>query len=389
MDASIFDDIRPYYDSEIPSAMERIVSDVMFPIVAAYVMPGIPLEAAKRKVLSIRTARQLQEDIMAGVIAEILKKSSDGMTYEGLEYIKPDKAYLFISNHRDIMLDAAILQYILVINKLPSTEITFGANLMNPRLVVDIGKANRMFRVERPSASTTAREFYNISRHLSDYIRYTLVEKNASVWIAQRNGRTKDGIDKTDQGVIKMLGLSAEGDRVKAMADLNITPMSISYEYEPCDFAKAMELATLERQGYYTKKSGEDLNSILSGITSPKGRIHVNICKPLTEEDLAPFADLPGSGFNKAIASLLDSRIRPAYKLMPTAYIARDLLSGALSPDGVPVPAGAPYTAAEVTAFLRHIGTAPANLRPRILAMYAAPIDTGVNPPNPAAPRKM
>ena len=369
--------------------MERIVSDVMFPIVAAYVMPGIPLEAAKRKVLSIRTARQLQEDIMAGVIAEILKKSSDGMTYEGLEYIKPDKAYLFISNHRDIMLDAAILQYILVINKLPSTEITFGANLMNPRLVVDIGKANRMFRVERPSASTTAREFYNISRHLSDYIRYTLVEKNASVWIAQRNGRTKDGIDKTDQGVIKMLGLSAEGDRVKAMADLNITPMSISYEYEPCDFAKAMELATLERQGYYTKKSGEDLNSILSGITSPKGRIHVNICKPLTEEDLAPFADLPGSGFNKAIASLLDSRIRPAYKLMPTAYIARDLLSGALSPDGVPVPAGAPYTAAEVTAFLRHIGTAPANLRPRILAMYAAPIDTGVNPPNPAAPRKM
>lgn len=374
MDASIFDDIRPYYDSEIPSAMERIVSDVMFPIVAAYVMPGIPLEAAKRKVLAIKTARQLQEDIMAGVIAEILNKSSDGMTYEGLEYIKPDKAYLFISNHRDIMLDAAILQYILVINKLPSTEITFGANLMNPRLVVDIGKANRMFRVERPSAATTAREFYNISRHLSDYIRYTLIEKKASVWIAQRNGRTKDGIDKTDQGVIKMLGLSAEGDRVKAMADLNITPMAISYEYEPCDFAKAMELATLESQGYYTKKSGEDLNSILSGITSPKGRIHVAICKPLTEEDFAPFADLPGSGFNKAIASLLDSRILSAYKPMPTAFIARDLLSGALSPDGVPVPGGAPYTAAEVAAFLRHIGTAPANLRPRILAMYAAPV---------------
>ena len=374
MDASIFDDIRPYYDSEIPSAMERIVSDVMFPIVAAYVMPGIPLEAAKRKVLAIKTARQLQEDIMAGVIAEILNKSSDGMTYEGLEYIKPDKAYLFISNHRDIMLDAAILQYILVINKLPSTEITFGANLMNPRLVVDIGKANRMFRVERPSAATTAREFYNISRHLSDYIRYTLIDKNASVWIAQRNGRTKDGIDKTDQGVIKMLGLSAEGDRVKAMADLNITPMAISYEYEPCDFAKAMELATLESQGYYTKKSGEDLNSILSGITSPKGRIHVAICKPLTEEDFTPFADLPGSGFNKAIASLLDNRILSAYKPMPTAFIARDLLSGALSPDGVSVSGDTPYTAAEVAAFLRHIGTAPANLRPRILAMYAAPV---------------
>ena len=383
MDASIFDDIRPYYDSEIPSAMERIVSDVMFPIVAAYVMPGIPLEAAKRKVLAIKTARQLQEDIMAGVIAEILNKSSDGMTYEGLEYIKPDKAYLFISNHRDIMLDAAILQYILVINKLPSTEITFGANLMNPRLVVDIGKANRMFRVERPSAATTAREFYNISRHLSDYIRYTLIEKNASVWIAQRNGRTKDGIDKTDQGVIKMLGLSAEGDRVKAMADLNITPMAISYEYEPCDFAKAMELATLESQGYYTKKSGEDLNSILSGITSPKGRIHVAICKPLTEEDFAPFADLPGSGFNKAIASLLDNRILSAYKPMPTAFIARDLLSGALSPDGVSVSGDTPYTAAEVAAFLRHIKTAPANLRERILAMYAAPINTGAYPPNP------
>ena len=413
MDASNFDDIRPYYDSEIPSAMERIVSDSMFPIVAAYVMPGTPLEAAKRKVLSIKTARQLQEDIMAGVIAEILHKSSDGMTYEGLEHIKPDKAYLFISNHRDIMLDAAILQYILVTNNLPSTEITFGANLMNPRLVVDIGKSNRMFRVERPSAATTAREFYNISRHLSDYIRYTITGKNASVWIAQRNGRTKDGVDKTDQGVIKMLGLSAGGDRVKAMADLNITPMAISYEYEPCDFAKAMELATLESQGYYTKKSGEDLNSSLSGITSPKGRIHVKICAPLTEEDFAPFASLPGSGFNKAIANLLDSRIRPAYKPMPTAFIARDLLSGALSPDGGLVPdrasapggtsvpgsvsasdsaaaatspavtGSAPYTAAEVAAFLRHIGTAPANLRPRILAMYAAPINTGAYPPNP------
>ena len=389
MDASIFDDIRPYYDSEIPSAMERIASDNMFPIIAAYVMPGIPLEAAKRKVLSIKTARQLQEDIMAGVIAEILHKSSDGMTYEGLEHIDASKAYLFISNHRDIMLDAAILQYILVINKLPSTEITFGANLMNPRLVVDIGKSNRMFRVERPSAATTAREFYNISRHLSDYIRYTITEKNASVWIAQRNGRTKDGVDKTDQGLIKMLGLSAEGDRIKAMADLNITPMAISYEYEPCDFAKAEELDTLEHRGYYTKKQGEDLNSILSGITSPKGRIHIKICKPLIEEDFAPFADLPGSGFNKAIATLLDSRIRPAYKPMPTSFIARDLLSGALTPDGVPASgsatapgslsasAEAPYTAAEVAAFLRHINTAPARLRERILSMYAAPLIQG------------
>ena len=311
---------NPYTGSQ---AIYVLAKDLVntWSIVAAYVMPGIPLEAAKRKVLSIRTARQLQEDIMAGVIAEILKKSSDGMTYEGLEYIKPDKAYLFISNHRDIMLDAAILQYILVINNLPSTEITFGANLMNPRLVVDIGKANRMFRVERPSASTSAREFYNISRHLSDYIRYTVTEKNASVWIAQRNGRTKDGVDKTDQGVIKMLGLSGEGDQVKAMADLHITPMAISYEYEPCDIAKAVETDTLERQGYYTKKTGEDLNSILSGITTPKGRIHVKICKPLTEEDFAPFAGLPGNGFNKAVACLLDSRIRPAYRIMPTSYL--------------------------------------------------------------------
>ena len=367
-DPSVFDDIRPYYDSEIPSAMERIASDPVFPIIAAYVMPGIPLEAAKRKVLSIKTARQLQEDIMAGVIAEILSKSSDGMTYEGLEHIDPSGAYLFISNHRDIMLDAAILQYILVINNLPSTEITFGANLMNPRIVVDIGKANRMFRVERPSAATSAREFYNISRHLSDYIRYTVTGKNASVWIAQRNGRTKDGVDKTDQGVIKMLGLSAEGDQVRAMADLHITPMAISYEYEPCDFAKVAETAALERQGYYTKKTGEDLNSILSGVTTPKGRIHVKICKPLTEEDFAPFAGLPGNGFNRAVASLLDSRIRPAYKIMPTAYIASDILSGNDLQDNPN------YTEAEASAFLNHIKGCPSSLRSRLLSLYAAPV---------------
>ena len=287
MNNSNFDDIRPYCDSEIPAAMERIASDMLFPAIAAYVMPGVPLEGAKRKVRSIRSAEQLQKEIMAGVIAEILRKSSSGFTFGGLENIDPSKSYLFISNHRDIMLDAAILQYVLVENGYPTTEITFGANLMNRGLVVDIGKSNRMFRVERPSATASAREFYNISRHLSDYIRYTITEKHSSVWIAQRNGRTKDGVDKTDQGVVKMLGLSAEGDYIKAMADLRITPMAISYEYEPCDFAKAAEMDALFRQGHYSKKPGEDLNSILSGITSPKGRIHMQICKPLSEEDLA------------------------------------------------------------------------------------------------------
>ena len=177
---------------------------------------------------------------------------------------------MYLSNHRDIMLDASLLQNALLMNGFDTTEITFGANLMQGQLVIDIGKSNKMFRVERPGGSI--REFYKASMHLSEYIRHTIVEKKQSVWIAQRNGRTKDGKDRTDQGIINMFRMSSEG-KSTSLSQLNLLPVSVSYEWEPCDILKTLELYA-KRQGPYLKKPGEDLNSILTGILQPKGRVH-------------------------------------------------------------------------------------------------------------------
>ena len=287
-----FDDIRPYYDSEIPAAMQNIVNSNFFGLLCTYVYPGRNPEEVKEMMLSFRTIRDFQLEVMRCVNEQVIRRSITEFTYSGVEQLDPDKKYLFVSNHRDIMLDACLLQYILYKNGHETSEITFGANLMSSPLVIDIGKANKMFRVERGG---TMRDFYLSSVHLSDYIRYVLTEKGQSLWIAQRNGRTKDGLDRTDQGIIKMFCMSYPQDKIQALSQLHIVPVSVSYEWESCDILKALELYQ-SRQAPYVKKPGEDLNSILTGIAQPKG--------------------------------LLDRRIRTAYQLTPNNYIAHDLRYG-------------------------------------------------------------
>ena len=258
MSNSRFDDIRPYRDDEIPSAMCRIAESESFPLIASYVFPDMPLESAARTVKGYATIREFQHDAMRRVNEQVIARSISELSYSGVDALSPGVPYLFVSNHRDIVLDSCLLQYILVENGLETTEITFGANLMMNPLVIDIGKANKMFRVERPSANI--KEFYRSSLHLSEYIRESVTQRGESVWIAQRNGRTKDGKDLTDQGLIKMFCLSERKDKVKALADLNIVPVSVSYEWEPCDVLKALERYD-SLAGPYVKKPGEDLNS--------------------------------------------------------------------------------------------------------------------------------
>lgn len=189
---------------------------------------------------------------MRCVNEQVISRSITSFTYNGIEKFSSENKYLFISNHRDIMLDACLLQYVLYKNGHETSEITFGANLMQGQLVTDIGKSNKMFKVERPG--NNPREFYAASFHLSEYIRYVLTRKRESVWIAQRNGRTKDGIDRTDQGLIKMLGMSYHSDKIDALAELNIVPVAISYEWESCDILKAMELYASKNTKYIKKQ---------------------------------------------------------------------------------------------------------------------------------------
>jgi len=320
-----FDDIRPYYNEEIPAAMQRITEATSFPLLASYVFPDRNIDDVRREMLQYKTIRDFQLGIMYWANKQILKTSATDFTYSGLEYISHDKNYLYVSNHRDIMLDASLLQDALIDSNYDTCEITFGANLMQGQVVIDVGKSNKMFRVERPGGSI--KEFYKSSLHLSDFIRTTLIEKKQSVWIAQRNGRTKDGIDRTDQGIIKMFGMSRTDDKVESLAELNIVPVAVSYEWESCDILKTIELYERQR-GPYIKKPGEDLNSILTGITQPKGKIHIECCKPITSEDLLPFSDCTSSDFHKQVANLIDQRICSAYRLFSNNYIAHDIRYG-------------------------------------------------------------
>ena len=249
---------------------------------------------------------------------------------------------------------------------------------MSPGLVTDIGRANKMFRTERPGVSgASPRELWRELQHLSDYIRYALCEKRQSVWIAQRGGRTKDGLDVTDPAVLKMFLMSSPADPVDALCELHLAPIAISYEWEPCDTLKVLELYASSRAAY-EKQPGEDLNSILTGITQPKGRIHMAFCKPLDAAELEAFRGLPSSVFCRDVAALIDRRIRSAYRLFPNNYIAADLLRGGDRYASY-------YDAAQKAAFEAHLKALDrydtydvAELRSRMLALYANPVGDSI-----------
>ncbi len=370
-----FDDIRPYYDSEAVEALQRITQHPLFEVIASYVYPELSLQEVRQKVESVGNIYDFQHQIMHRVNRQIIKNSITEMTYGGVEKIDPQCGYLFVSNHRDIMLDASLMQNILMDHNIPTAQITFGANLMRGELVIDIGKSNKMFRVERPGGNI--RDFYRASSHLSEYIREVIVEGGESVWIAQRNGRTKDGIDRTDQGIINMFRLSCSKDKIRSIAELNLLPVAVSYEWEPCDIRKATELYA-RRRGPYIKQADEDLQSILTGITQYKGRVHFEFCEPLTQSDVAPYAELSSNELNKAIATLVDGRICRAYHLFPNNYIAHDMLSGTNE-------YAAEYSAEERERFIAHLekceqGVAEdidkGEIREIMLGIYAYAVDS-------------
>lgn len=372
-----FDDMRPHYEHEIYSAMQRLSVSPQLAQVARFLYPERDICELRRQVADICSSEEFQKKIMASAVETIISKTCDTFIYEGLENVSRTRASLFVSNHRDIVLDAAILGQVILAEGMDTPEITFGANLMRGDFIIDIGKSNKMFKVERPGKDM--REFLRASAHLSDYIRHCLLGKGQSVWIAQRNGRTKDGIDRTDQAIIKMFNMSGDDDNVMSISQLNIVPVAISYEWEPCDLLKAIELSK-RAVGPYEKTEGEDLNSILTGITQQKGRVHLSFCKPLTEEDLLPLSSLPNNAFYKAVASIIDERVCRAYKLYPNNYIAYDILSGGAY-------YAKQYTIEQKNKFEKHINDVTGELTENnkqeikeiLLGIYANPVSSKNN----------
>jgi 1-acyl-sn-glycerol-3-phosphate acyltransferase len=317
-----FDDIRPYYDNEARGVMRRLQHDPLFMKLVNHLWPEMTQEEAFAKADKVTSNMAFQLEFMHQAIRVIVSRSSTGLTCSGFENVDPNKAYLYIANHRDILLDSAILQILLVEHGFQTSEITFGNNLMQGGFITDFGKLNRMFTVLREGNS---RELYEISQKLSAYIRHTISVKNVSVWIAQRNGRTKDGNDMTQTGLIKMLNMSGGKNFSESIKQLQIVPLSISYEYEPCDDLKVQELYLSSLHSKYVKEAGEDLNSILMGVIQPKGRIHMSVGKPINDE-LAEIEKIGNENEKiKALVNVIDEQLYNNYKLWPVNYIACDI----------------------------------------------------------------
>ena len=320
-----FEDIRSYIDEEIPAAMEYFINDDMSFALAKMVLPDKSDDEVKELLRSINSTDEFQHIMMTRFVRLIVSTSMKGVETQGFNLIDKHKAYLFTGNHRDITLDAFILQMYMLENGLETCNIAFGDNLIPSKTIEVFSKSNKMFKVLR---SQNVRELAQNSQHLSDYIRYLIREKK-SVWIAQRNGRTKDGNDKTDHGLINMFSMS--GDRknlVPNLAELNITPIATSYEYEPCAMMKARESFLKERDGVYVKKPMEDMDSIISGLKKKKGTMTIAICPTITYNDLKKFEGADKHEIVPAVADMIDKRIYENYRLYPNNFIANDWLSG-------------------------------------------------------------
>ena len=318
-----FEDIRPYYDEEIQPVAQRVSENIYFYDIVKRFFPDENIRTFAENFRKINSVKEFQVKIMHRIIWAIIHQTIDNLSCSGFDAIPSDKNGILISNHRDILLDSAIVQVLLLEHGLDTSEITFGSNLMISPFIVDIGKMNRMFKIVRGG---NMREILENSKNVSDYIRYAITQKKHSVWIAQRNGRTKNGDDKTEVAVLKMFAMSSKLPFVDNFTEVNLMPVSVSYEYEPCDFMKVRELY-ISAHKKYEKEHGEDLKSILKGINQKKGNVSIIVCKHITCNELELCDKYNQNEKFKKLAEIIDQRIYSNYKLWKTNYIAFDLLN--------------------------------------------------------------
>ncbi|MES2577854.1 MAG: 1-acyl-sn-glycerol-3-phosphate acyltransferase [Bacteroidota bacterium] len=321
-----FDAIRPFYDSEINEALQDVIHHPMMKALMNFTFPDVADEVWKEQLKKTHSIRDFQCNFIYQSVQKILEKSSEGLTTSGFENLEPNTSYLFISNHRDILLDTTLLNSALFEYGLVMTASAIGDNLVKKSFLKTLAKLNRNFLVQR---GLTPREMLQSSKLLSEYIGNLLQHENRSVWIAQREGRTKDGNDATNPGVLKMLGMASdEKNLMDYFKKIKIVPVSISYEYDPTDALKMPQLMAEANNEIYVKEKNEDFMTILSGALGQKKRIHIHIGKVLDTEIDAIQAENDNS--NKqivALAQVIDDAILSNYKLWPTNFIAYDIVN--------------------------------------------------------------
>lgn len=320
-----FDDIRPFDDSEVNHYLGLLLQDEGFQHILKFIFNDqAKIDQVKLLLSNVHTIKDLQLNFVYHLVEDlILKPSTDGLTSSGIENLDKHVSYLFISNHRDIILDSAIMNYLIALEGMNTTEIAIGNNLLIEKWIEYTVKLNRAFVVRR---NLPARELLMASKKLSEYIRRDITQKNTSVWIAQREGRTKDGNDKTQLALLKMLNLSNVKEFSDGFRELRIVPLSISYEIEPCGFSKVAELYKRQTEGF-EKTQDDDLRSMGEGLVRPKGRVHFGFGEPIVSQ-IDRFAKEETVALQiEKLAEHIDNQIYSNFKLWPNNYIAEDILN--------------------------------------------------------------
>lgn len=365
-----FDAIRPFYDAEVNPGILSCINHPMMKAIMNFTFPDVPEEVWKEQLKRTHSIRDFQCNFIYHSVQKVLEKSSEGLTTSGFEKLEPNTAYLFISNHRDIILDTSLLNVALFDHGLVMTASAIGDNLVQKSFLKTLSKLNRNFLVQR---GLSPRELLESSKLMSEYIRQLLLRENRSVWIAQREGRTKDGNDATHTGVLKMLGMGSDEDNLmNYFKKLKIVPVSISYEYDPTDALKMPQLIAEAKNEIYVKEKNEDFITLLSGIIGQKKHIHMHIGDVLDAEldQIAQEFDNSNKQI-QALAQVIDDSILQSYRLWPTNYIAYDLL---YKTDKFQHK----YNEAEKALFARRLGMKidgdDSQVFESFLAMYANPV---------------
>ncbi len=373
---SAFEDIRPYLDREVPKVVEQLLSEPSFYTVMRYVHPDWDEQKVRSVMAKVKTIHDFQDRVAHPSMRKLMDSTIDELSISGHEKLENGESRLFISNHRDIILDSAILNVLLFEKGIGTFQTAIGSNLLTTDLVANLTKLNKNFVVKR---NTAAREFYENSMRLSAYIRHVITGQKESIWIAQREGRTKDGLDKTQPGLLKMLSISCDDPLRVCFKNLRVTPVAISYEYDPCDVLKIPELKAISRDVKYEKHPDEDLNSILTGLTGHKGRVHISI-GDVIYSDLEQLADYPALNDKlRVLGEIIDKQIYKNYRIWPTNLLAYDILENQ-------VKSKEAYEGLDPKTFIARMKgrLAAANLHAEedykwLLSMYANPVRNSLN----------
>lgn len=368
-----FDPIRPFEPDELPDVFDRLLQNEQFCSVLAYFYPDVPKEALAEKMHACKDNLDFQKTFCYGFLVQLLARLSKGCDID-IASLDTDSRYTFISNHRDIVLDSALLDKLLIDAGFNTTcEIAIGDNLLKLPWVKDLVRVNKSFIVER---ALSMREMLMASKRLSEYMHFVIAEKNDNIWIAQREGRAKDSNDRTQEAILKMMVMGGEGSIIDRLKQLHLVPLAISYEYDPCDYLKAAELQARRDNPSWQKGPMDDVTSMQTGIMGYKGYIHYQCADCIDSYlDTIP-ADTPKTELFRLIADHIDRQIFAGYRLYPNNYVALDLLHG----DSAHADH---YTAEDKAQFEAYLkgqldkiemeGKDDAYLREQMLKMYANP----------------